>query len=325
MPMDTQGIPRARVRRPLRGRGQHRLSGPPFTFSPSAGNRDLEVGRAGATQFADRTSHRGRGLARPARERGDLDRGLLRLRAGARRGVRPGHAPRTGSSTASWTTTSPRRTSAPAPACGCATCSRPGTTAAPPSRPTCPPAPGSAAPPATSPTSTRTPWTPSCVQRLGWASRRVDLEAGRYDTVLPPTAVVGPDDLRLLDRRRPRGARRPDGVLQARRRHPDRRAALRPAAADVLRPGVPPARGARRSSAARPATRSRASSTTACRCRAPTGSRDGTLTALLQNRYSAGLTGQPVTPYIDNLVRRRSTAPPAAPRTWSPASSAACW
>ena len=26
-------------------------------------------------------------------------------------------------------------------------------------------------------------------QRLGWASRKVDLEAGRYDTVLPPTAV----------------------------------------------------------------------------------------------------------------------------------------
>ena len=28
------------------------------------------------------------------------------------------------------------------------------------------------------------------VQRLGWASRRVDLPAGRYDTVLPPTAVA---------------------------------------------------------------------------------------------------------------------------------------
>ena len=26
-------------------------------------------------------------------------------------------------------------------------------------------------------------------RRLGWASRRVDLPAGRYDTVLPPTAV----------------------------------------------------------------------------------------------------------------------------------------
>jgi predicted Zn-dependent protease len=29
---------------------------------------------------------------------------------------------------------------------------------------------------------------------------------------------------------------------------------------------------------------------------------DGTLTALLQNRHSAELTGQPVTPYVDNLV-----------------------
>ena len=30
--------------------------------------------------------------------------------------------------------------------------------------------------------------------------------------------------------------------------------------------------------------------------------KDGTLTALLQTRHSAGLTGQPVTPYVDNLV-----------------------
>ena len=29
---------------------------------------------------------------------------------------------------------------------------------------------------------------------------------------------------------------------------------------------------------------------------------DGTLTALLQNRFTAGLTAQPVTPYVDNLV-----------------------
>jgi predicted Zn-dependent protease len=30
--------------------------------------------------------------------------------------------------------------------------------------------------------------------------------------------------------------------------------------------------------------------------------RDGRLTALLQTRFTAGLTGQPVTPYVDNLV-----------------------
>jgi predicted Zn-dependent protease len=30
--------------------------------------------------------------------------------------------------------------------------------------------------------------------------------------------------------------------------------------------------------------------------------RDGTLSALLQTRHSAGLTGQPLTPYVDNLV-----------------------
>ncbi len=35
-------------------------------------------------------------------------------------------------------------------------------------------------------------------QRLAWGKHRVDLEAGRYDTIMPPTAVVRPDDLRLL-------------------------------------------------------------------------------------------------------------------------------
>ena len=34
--------------------------------------------------------------------------------------------------------------------------------------------------------------------RLGWGERRIDLPAGRYDTVLPPTRGRRPDDLRLL-------------------------------------------------------------------------------------------------------------------------------
>ncbi len=39
--------------------------------------------------------------------------------------------------------------------------------------------------------------------RLSWGARRVDLPAGRYDTVLPPTARRRPDDRRLLERRSP--------------------------------------------------------------------------------------------------------------------------
>ena len=203
----------------------------------------------------------------------DLDRGLLRLRA--RRSARPsaGPPPRAGSSTASWTTTSPRRTSAPAPGCGCGTSSRPATTAAPPSPPTCRPAPGSAAPPATSPTSTPPRWTPS------WSAGSAGPSAGSTSRPAATTRSCRrprSSDLMIYaywTAVGPRGARRADGVLQARRRHPDRRAALRQAAAGLLRPGLPAASRPRRSSAPPPATRSRASSTTACRSRAPTGSR----------------------------------------------------
>ena len=41
-------------------------------------------------------------------------------------------------------------------------------------------------------------------QRLAWGKHRVDLEAGRYDTIMPPTARGRPDDLRLLAGRRAR-------------------------------------------------------------------------------------------------------------------------
>ena len=49
--------------------------------------------------------------------------------------------------------------------------------------------------------------------RLAWGERRVDLPAGRYDTVLPPIGRRRPDDRRLLVRR---GARRPRGPVGSR-------------------------------------------------------------------------------------------------------------
>ena len=119
----------------------------------------------------------------------------------------------------------PRRTSARPPGCGCATCSRPATTAAPARPPTSTRAPGSAAPPATSPTSTPLAMEADA-RRSGSAGARAGstCPAGRYDTILPPTAVA---DL-MIDaywyagaRDRPRG---PVGLQPARRRHPDRRA-----------------------------------------------------------------------------------------------------
>ncbi len=58
--------------------------------------------------------------------------------------------------------------------------------------------------------------------RLGGAARGPAGRSLRHRAA--PDRGLRPDDLRLLDGRCPRGPRRPDGVLQARRRHPDRRA-----------------------------------------------------------------------------------------------------
>ena len=52
--------------------------------------------------------------------------------------------------------------------------------------------------------------------------------------------------------------------------------------------------------------------------------RDGELTSLLQTRHSAAMTGQPVTPAIDNLVLRVDGGAGIESRTWSPAPSAGC-
>ena len=73
-------------------------------------------------------------------------------------------------------------------------------------------------------TSTRTRMAADLATRLGWGERRVDLPAGPLRHGPAADRGRGHDDLRLLERRRPQRARRPDGLLQARRRHPDRRA-----------------------------------------------------------------------------------------------------
>ena len=163
------------------------------------------------------------------------------------------------------------------------------------------------------------------VQRLGWAERRVDLEAGRYDTVLPPTAVA---DLMIYAYWTAAAREAHDGQTVFSKRGGGTRIGerlSRQAAAHVLRPGVPPARGARRSSA--PSSSNEIESVfdnglPLCRT---DWIRNGTLTALLQNRLLGA--ARPASPSrrTSTTWSSRSTAPPAAPRTWSPASSAACW
>ena len=138
-------------------------------------------------------------------------------------------------------------------------------------------------------------------KRLGWAGRRVELEAGRYDTVLPPAAVSDlmiylywnasardAHDGQTVFSKRGGGTRIGERLsprpLQVYSDPADARLRARPfvavAASDemdsVFDNGLPLGR---------------------------TGwITDGTLSALLQTRHSAGLTGQPLTPYIDNLV-----------------------
>lgn len=138
-------------------------------------------------------------------------------------------------------------------------------------------------------------------QRLSWAGRKVDLPAGRYDTVLPPTAVA---DLMIYAYwsagareahegqsvfSRPGGGTRIGDALSSRPvqmfsdpgYHPLQAAPFVTAAASsettsVFDNGLPLTR--------------------------TDWIRDGRLTALLQTRHTAAMTGQPVTPAIDNLV-----------------------
>ncbi len=138
-------------------------------------------------------------------------------------------------------------------------------------------------------------------RRIGWASRRVDLPPGRYDTVLSPTAVA---DLMVYAYwtaaartayegqsvyARPGGGTRIGERLAGRRvqlfsdpDHPSLRAipfvvaTVSDQASSPFDTGLPLAR--------------------------THWVRDGRLAALVQTRHTAGLTGQPVTPAVDNLV-----------------------
>jgi predicted Zn-dependent protease len=138
-------------------------------------------------------------------------------------------------------------------------------------------------------------------QRLGWAQRQIELPAGRYDTILPPSSVA---DL-MIDAYWGAGARvahegesvysrvgggtRIGELIVPRGVHlysdPDL-AGLESAPFNVA--------GASDNTESvfdngLPLTRTEWIA-------------DGTLAALLQTRHSAAMTGQPVTPMIDNLV-----------------------
>jgi predicted Zn-dependent protease len=139
------------------------------------------------------------------------------------------------------------------------------------------------------------------VERLGWASRRVELPAGRYETVLPPSAVA---DLMVClywaagarDAHEGRSVfSRPGGGTRVGERLSDAAVSLR---SDPAAPGV----------ACAPFVIARASGATQSVFDnglplAPTPwVTDGVLSALVQTRHSTALTGLAITPAIDNLI-----------------------
>ncbi|HEY0950430.1 metallopeptidase TldD-related protein [Nocardioides sp.] len=138
-------------------------------------------------------------------------------------------------------------------------------------------------------------------RRLGWAERQVDLPAGRYDTILPPTAVA---DL-MIDAYWYAGARTAfEGQSVYSRRGGGTRIGE-----PLAKPGVnlfsdPAYSGLECEPFAVAASSSNETSVfdNGLPLERTDWIRDGRLAALLQTRHSATMTGQPVTPAIDNLV-----------------------
>ncbi|MEP9365152.1 metallopeptidase TldD-related protein [Nocardioides sp. CN2-186] len=138
-------------------------------------------------------------------------------------------------------------------------------------------------------------------QRLGWANRRVDLPAGRYDTILPPTAVA---DLMIYAYWNAGARVAHEGQSVYSRRGVGTRVGER-----IASPGVnllsDPSYAGLACAPFAVATQSSNESSVFDNglTLGPTDwIRDGELTSLVQTRHSAEMTKLPVTPAIDNLV-----------------------
>jgi predicted Zn-dependent protease len=138
-------------------------------------------------------------------------------------------------------------------------------------------------------------------QRLAWGSRRVDLPAGRYDTILPPTAVA---DL-MVDAYWYAGAR----VAWEGQSVYSRRGGGTRIGETITAPGVhlysdPAYAGLECAPFVLASSSDNESSVfdNGLPLARTDWIRDGELTALLQTRHSAAMTSQPVTPAVDNLI-----------------------
>jgi predicted Zn-dependent protease len=138
-------------------------------------------------------------------------------------------------------------------------------------------------------------------RRLAWGSRRVDLPAGRYDTILPPTAVA---DL-MIDAYWYAGARDAhDGHSVYSRRGGGTRIGEELVRSGVTLASDPAYAGLECAPhvVAGSSGDDRSVFDNGLPLRRTDWIGDGTLTSLIQTRETATLTGQPVTPAIDNLV-----------------------
>jgi predicted Zn-dependent protease len=137
-------------------------------------------------------------------------------------------------------------------------------------------------------------------RRLGWASRQVSLEAGRYDTVLPPTAVA---DLQIYSYWSAAAREADDGQSVFSKPGGGTRVGEQLASAGVHLFSDPSSAGLE----CGPFVVSRSSSSTSSVFDngAPLSRTDwigdGRLEALLQTRHSARETGLSFTPAVDNL------------------------
>jgi predicted Zn-dependent protease len=137
--------------------------------------------------------------------------------------------------------------------------------------------------------------------RLSWGARRVDLPAGRYDTVLPPSAVA---DL-MIDAYWSAGARvahegqsvysRPGGGTRI------GESLVSPAVTLLSDPAYPGLECAPFVVASGSSNESSVYDNGLSLDRT-SWIRNGTLTSLIQTRHTAAMTGQPTTSGIDNLV-----------------------
>ncbi|MCL8025949.1 metallopeptidase TldD-related protein [Nocardioides bruguierae] len=138
-------------------------------------------------------------------------------------------------------------------------------------------------------------------KRLAWGERRVDLPAGRYDTILPPTAVA---DL-MIDAYWSAGARTAhDGQSVYSRRGGGTRVGDRIVAPGVTLASDPAAPGLECAPFVSATSSSDLDSVfdNGLPIERTEWVKDGVLSSLIATRHSAGLTGLPVAPMTDNLL-----------------------